>query len=177
MNKLFILLSLSLAFVFAANGQVAKMSSVYTNLKTDCKNAFKSVDDGQDMPLVCKGFGGYKVDVGYSAWAALISISKPKSDEEVISLGNHPINFTDSGAKLEWRLANGKPFAVILRIKKYNLDKAAANGDNPFTADNVIGEALIIKGLSGYSQIDFEVNAKEKNANAKAQKMADENFQ
>ncbi len=177
MTKLFMLLSLMLAFVFAANAQVTKMSSVYTNLKTDCKDAFKSVNEGQDMPLVCKGFGGYKVDVGYSAWASLISISKAKGDGEVVSLGNQAIDFTDYAPKLEWRLANGKPFAVILRIKKYNVESAAANGDNPFTANNVIGEVLIIKGLDGYSQIDFEVNAKDKNANAKAQKMADENFQ
>jgi hypothetical protein len=177
MNKFFILLTLTCAFVFTTNAQKVKMSSVYTNLKTECKNAFKSVNEGQDMPLVCKGFGGYKVNVGYSAWASSISISKRKSDDEVIGLASQAIDFTDYAPKLEWRLANGKPFAVILRIKKYNVDFAAANGDNPFMANNVIGEVLVIKGLAGYSQIDFEIDAKGKNANAKAQKMADENYQ
>jgi len=42
---------------------------------------------------------------------------------------------------VEWRLANGKPFAVIMRDYKY------AGDDLCSTSGKVIGESLIVKGL------------------------------
>jgi hypothetical protein len=46
-----------------------------------------------------------------------------------------------------------------------------------FYQSNKTGEKLLIRGLTGHSQIDFEVEGKQKDANLKAQKKADQNFQ
>lgn len=176
MNKLFILLSLMLVFVFAANAQVAKMSSVFTNLQTDCKAETKSV--GDEVPFICKAVGEYRVRIiPAGAWAETVEIVD-KQGETVASLGNVGYGYTNiNNRKLEWRMANGKPFAVIFRINTYDAEKALETGDNPYLAKYKTGEKLLIRGLTGYSQIDFEIDGKQKNANAMAQKKADENFQ
>ena len=66
-------------------------------------------------------------------------------------------------------MANGKPFAIIARINKY---------ENPgdYVNPKKIGQALIIIGLAGYVHIQFEIDASSKNANAEARKMADSNL-
>ena len=167
---------LSVAFAISANAQVAKMSSVFTNMSVDCKAESKVEAD--EVPLICKAVGGYRLRiVPAGAWAESLEIVDKKG-ETIASLGTHGYGFsTAKNKKLEWRMANGKPFAVILRINKYNSEKANEDGDNPFLAKYKIGEALMIKGLDGHSQIEFEIDGKEKNANVKAQKKADENFQ
>jgi hypothetical protein len=176
MNKLFILLSLSLGFVFTANAQVAKMSSVFTNLQTDCKAESKV--DADEVPFICKAVGGYRVRiVPAGAWAETVEIVDKKG-ETVASLGMVGYGYTAvKNRKIEWRMANGKPFAVIFRVNTYDSEKANETGDSPFLEKYKIGEKLLILGLAGYSQINFEIEGKQKDANLKAQKKADENFQ
>ncbi len=176
MRELLILLVLSIAFGFTANAQTATMSSVYTNMSVDCKAETKVEAD--EVPLICKAVGGYRLRiVPAGAWAESLEIVDNKGDQ-VASLGTHGYGFSSvKNKKLEWRMANGKPFAVILRVNKYNSEKANDDGDSPFLDKYKTGEKLMVRGLTGYSQIDFEVEGKDKNANVKAQKMADENFQ
>lgn len=175
--KNFILIVLFTLFcAFSANAQVAKMSSVYTNLKADCKAEVKVAAD--EVPFICKAVGGFRVRiVPAGAWAETIEIVD-KNNKTVASLGTHGYGYSTAPKRMvEWRMANGKPFAVIFRINEYDEAEASEEGDNPYTAKYKTGEKLIVRGLTGYSRIDFEVDAKEKNANVKAQKLADENFQ
>jgi hypothetical protein len=79
-----------------------------------------------------------------------------------------PINY-DQTHKIEWRLANGKPFAVIYRIDKSKSDQP----EEMWRPENKTGEFLVIKGLKGYEYIDFEIDAKTPQANLKAREMAD----
>ncbi len=176
MNKLFILLTLTLAFVFTANAQVAKMSSVFTNMQTDCKAESKVEAD--EVPFICKAVGGYRVRIiPAGAWAESVEIVDKKG-ETVSSLGMVGYGYTAvKNRKIEWRMANGKPFAVIFRVNTYDSEKANDDGESPFLAKYKTGEKLLIRGLTGYSQIDFEIDGKDKTANVKAQKKADENFQ
>jgi hypothetical protein len=156
--------------MMAKNGP--KFSSLYTDLNKDCKAAFKQVGEGQDMPLKCKGYGGYHIFINYSAWAS--SLSANGSGDNSITLAMQGLGYSDEkGRKIEWRLADGKPFAVILRISNYKI-KAGDDGDNPFQDKYKTGESLLVKGLKGYEQIDFEVDTKATpNANVKAREMAD----
>ncbi len=176
MRKLFILLTLTLGFVFTVNAQKAKMSSVYTNMQTDCKAESKSV--GDEVPFICKAVGGFRVRIiPAGAWAETVEIVNAKG-ETVASLGIVGYGYTAvKNRKIEWRMANGKPFAVILRVNTYDEAKANEVGDSPFLAKYKTGEKLLIRGLTGYSQIDFEIDGKDKSSNLKAQKKADENFQ
>lgn len=183
MSKYKMLAFVSLAFVcsvsLAARTAAPKnlpptFSSLYTNLNTECKNAFRSVGEGQDMPLRCKGYGGYSVYIYYSAWGSHIAIqSKSKSDDSP-AIASQGLDYSDQkGRKVEWRMADGKPFAVILRISNY---RENPDGDNPFQDKFKTGESLIVKGLKGYEQIDFTLDAKSPDANVKAREMADKAY-
>jgi len=155
------------------HGQAAKFSSLYTDLKTECKAAVKlkkgEALQGDDMPLRCKGYGGYEIRIDYSAASSNLRI-QPLGDksDRAISLGMQPLDY-DQKRKIEWRLANGKPFAVIYRVVKSKTEQP----EEMWRSENRAGEFLVIKGLKGYEQIDLELDATTPNANVKAREMAD----
>ena len=129
---------------------------------------------GEDMPLKCKGYGGYEINIGYSATSSQFSINRAgKPDEDVVTSTMQPIDY-DLKRKVEWRFANGKPFAVIYRIDLTKSDSSDPTG--MWSKENKTGEHLVIKGLKGFEHIDFEVDAKTADANVKARQMADAGY-
>ena len=154
-------------------------TSAYTDLNKDCEAAFKEeeVGEGQDMPLKCKGQCGYYISIGYSAWASHLGVQMEGDENYQLALVNEGIGYSDEpGRKVEWRMADGKPFAVIVRVSNYDEKKSEATGDNPYQAKYKTGESLVVKGLKGYERIDFKVDAKDPKANEKAREMADTNY-
>lgn len=146
-------------------------TSAYTDLNTQCKGDPK-VKEG-DIPQQCKGYGGYQIAISYSATASHITV-ETLDGQVTKSLATQAFAYDlQKGRKVEWRMADGKPFAIIMRITKYREDSSF---DNPFDVKLKNGEALIIKGLPGYDQIDAEVDAKTPDANAEARKLADAGF-
>ena len=145
-------------------------SSSYTPL-TKCgsgmprKEEREAEERGSDIPSVCKGPDGYNVDISYSACSSSFSVTK---GEENISLGMQSVGWKQKQA--EFRLANGKPFAVIIRMYDY------AGNQSCSTAGKITGESLVIKGLKGYEHIDETVNAGLPNANVKAREIADKGY-
>jgi hypothetical protein len=173
-----IILVLCSAAVFAQAGAkksaAPRFSSVYTNFDKDCRDAVpeSKVHPGTDVPGTCKGYGGYRVALDYSAMATSMVIVRGKNRDESISLGMMSLTAPEKGSKLEWRLANGNPFAVIFRMPKYG---EMGENSNPFA--NKIGETLIVKGLKGYEGIDLEVDVKTTpNPNEKARQLADSHY-
>jgi hypothetical protein len=145
-----------------------KFTSAYTDLKTQCKAAAKA-GEGHDTPLRCDGYGGYEVRIDFSAASSHFRV-QPAGDrsDEAIELAAQPVGY-DVKRKIEWRLADGKPFAIIFRVDK-------SKGTEPtemWWPANKTGEALMVKGLKGYERINTEVNAKDPNANEKAREVAD----
>ena len=69
----------------------------------------------------------------------------------------------------EWRLADGKPFALIIRMYEYG------GNDQCSTAGKITGESLVVKGLKGFEHIDETVKAGP-NANLKARELADKGY-
>ena len=122
------------------------------------------------MPLKCRGYGGYEINIGYSAASAQFSINRIGSDEDVVVSTMQPLDY-DLKRKVQWRFAKGKPFAVIYRIDLTKGDGTDAMG--MWSKENKTGESLVVKGLKGYEHIDFEIDAKTPNANVKAREMAD----
>lgn len=155
----------------AAKPAGPNFSSVYTDLDKECKNAFKDVGEGQDMPLRCKGYGGYQVHISYSAWATQVTL-ETRNENDSIPLVTEMLIYP-KGKKIEWRMADGKPYAVIMRISKYRENDS---GDNPYQEKYKTGDALVVKGLKGYERISFEVDAKLPNANARARELADQAY-
>ena len=147
-----------------------RFSSAYTNL-TKCgsgmtkKEEREAEKNGSDIPTRCKGYGGYDVYIYYSACASIFTLDK---GDENISLGMQTVNWTQK--TVEWRLANGKPFAVIMRVYDYA-------GDNLCESNGkTTGSSLIVKGLKGY-ELDETVDVKSTpNPNAKARELADKAY-
>ena len=154
----------------AATQAAPKFSSSYTPL-TKCgsgmtKKEEKAAEErGSDIPSLCKGPGGYNVDISYSACSSSFSVVK---GEENISLGMQSVDWKQKNA--EFRLADGKPFAVIIRMYDY------AGNDACATAGKIKGESLVVKGLKGFEHIDETINANTPNANAKAREIADQGY-
>ena len=149
-----------------------QFSSAYTDLNKECRNAVKKVGEGQDMPLRCKGYGGYYIYIYYSAFASHTA-AVTRDEQTSLPLATQSLGYSDEkGRKIEWRMAGGQPFAVILRVSLYK-EGAGDGGESPFQDKYKTGEALLVKGLKGYEHIDFEVDGKTPDANAKAREMAD----
>jgi hypothetical protein len=146
-----------------------RFSSVYSAL-TKCGSGMTRKEEreaekhGSDIPSVCKGFGGYKVDISYSACSSNFSLVK---GDENIPLGMQALNYSQK--TIEWRLANGKPFAVIMRVYEY------AGNDLCTTGGKVTKESLVIRGLKGF-EIKETVDAKTPDANLKARELADKAY-
>ena len=148
-----------------------KFSSEYTSL-TKCgsgmtkKEEQEAEKNGSDIPTRCKGPGGYDIYIYYSACASHFTAVK---GEESISLAMQTVNWKQK--TVEWRMANGKPFAVIMRVFEYG-------GTDLCTTDGkVIGESLLVMGLKGYEHIDEKVDVKATpNPNVKAREIADKGY-
>jgi hypothetical protein len=161
-------LSLLVGNIYPQTGaKTVKFSSLYSNLDKDCK-AIGGKDE--DQASDCRGIGGYRIFI--SPTAALLFISANAPDKKTsISLVSQDFDFDQQKRKVEWRIANGKPFAVIMRVNKY--DDVA---DNIHYLGKKTGEELIVKGLKGFEQIDFTVDAKTPNSNQKARDLADQGY-
>lgn len=143
-----------------------KFSSAFTSFKKDCKDKFSDIEEGQDMPMICNGPDKYKIEINYSACCEYIQIAS--NNNFLFNLPSQIISTVDNRV-LEWRLANGKPFAIILRIDKYN-------GDIALDAKKV-REVLLVKGLSEFSEINYETDIKGKsNPNQEARSLADRSY-
>lgn len=153
-----------------------KFSSVYTDLKTQCRSALTKKEEreaearGEDIPMVCKGYGGYEISLASHGTMTQFQVQTKKGKEvtpvvqETLYIGD-PI-YT---RKVEWRLADGVPFAVIFR-RDVNDEP-----DDP-AMKKKIGEVLRVVGLKD-EKIDFEVDVKKsQNPNEEARRLADDAY-
>ena len=156
------------------NATATVFRSLYTNMKSDCRllPEPKGADSGGDPAGVCKGYGGYRIFISHSAWSAQFSVQSLKNRAESIDIGNDYGSYGSRGEKIEWRTANGIPFAVIMRLGKY---KDRADGENPYTTANRTGSVLVVKGLKGWEHINFTVEGGAGD-NLKARALADSNY-
>lgn len=147
-------------------------SSLYTDLRTQCRTPSGQRRDGGHVSTYCTGYGGYQIHMFDSATTMEInieSIDKQKS----VHLASQSLSFNRDNMKVEWRMKDGKPFAVIMRVYSYQL-----GNDGMIKYPEIrTGEFLAIKGLPGFEHIDYSVNIRtESNANEKAHQMADEAY-
>ncbi len=133
-----------------------KFSSAYTDTTKQC--------EGAEPTFTCKGYGNYRIVMGVGGVFADARVESTKSDYSLPIAGRQSVGWNP---KIEWRMADGKPFAVILRV-----DVNDENAEIP----KKIGELLIVKGLQGFENIDTSVDAKTPQANEKARKIADDGY-
>lgn len=166
-TKLITIAVLIFAFAAAVSAQKKPVfTSAYTSLGTGCK-VLKG-GDGQDDAKLCPGVGGYQIRIYSSATMTHLNAEKKGSDEST-PLVNVGLDWNESKVKLEWRLANGKPFAVIIRVPKY----ADRDGES---VGKKFGEELFISGLADHEFLSESVDVKTRNANVKARAVADKAY-
>lgn len=172
MRRKIIVLVAAVFFCFSAVDVFAQkitFTSGYTNLNKACKTLRGG--DGQDDASLCKGLGGYQIRIYSSAAATHLVVEKPNTDIS-IPMGTVSLAFNQTKTNVEWRMANGRVFALIIRLPKYGETTDA----DPYIGKQV-GEELVVVGLSGYEEtISGEVDAKTPNANVKAREIADNAF-
>ncbi|HKS42325.1 MAG TPA: hypothetical protein VJX74_17025 [Blastocatellia bacterium] len=154
-----------------------RFTSEYTDLTNGkgCQSdsAAGKKSEGSDSPLVCRGPGGYQVYIGYAAVGAYASV-RTASNSFTTQLAAQSADFNE-GRKIEWRLADGRPFAVIMRVIKYR--EKVDDPTEAFSEKNKISEVLIVRGLKGQEHIRFDVDPrKTDSANEEARKLADAGF-
>jgi hypothetical protein len=162
-----ILITLLLMLSMSGMGQQqpkVPFSSVYTNLNKDCQ--FSDAAEGQDPVGTCKGYGGYQLGIYFSAMSANLHAYRGEDSISLNSGFRMPLDYDEQlGRKIEWRLHNGVPFAVIFRLDEYQFD-----GIQKFTRT---GTLLHIVGLLGFEQLRQHINALTPKANLQAQALAD----
>jgi hypothetical protein len=105
---------------FCQAAQAGDISSAYTDLdsKKDCVTYAQAAEgDGDWADLVCSGYRGYPVLIGYDDARESVYYGFPSDD--MTSLWESFTAFNGSGPKVEWRIeTNGDvaiPFAAIHR--------------------------------------------------------------
>lgn len=146
--------------------QNAYFSSKYTNLDSDCTS--EGGEEGGHVLTTCNNVSGYYISYFDSAANLHFSV-QTFGDEDHVNLASQPLSYETKNRKIEWRLANGRPFAVIMRINTFE------TGDDGIPG-KITGEYLIVKGIGKFGKIDFEVDAKTSNANEEARKLADNGY-
>lgn len=147
-------------------------TSKYTNLKTQCETQKDQGNEGGHVSTYCEGYGNYRIHIFDTAKSLEITVQS-KDENKSVAIASQSLSFDTNNKQIEWRFKDGKPFAVIMRADQYRLGN---DGLIRYPAQKT-GEFLIIKGLPGFEQIDYKVNARTtRNENEEARKMADEGF-
>ena len=144
----------------AADARTPVFTSEYTDLAKDCRWAFdqNTLTEGQDNALRCRGASNYRLFIYFSAESAVMSVEN--AQETLVFESGLTLSDYQRG-KVEWRIADGRPFAIIARIK--NSDKRV--------------EMLEIRGIDSYRAIRGSVAvAGNKRANAEARTLAEQAY-
>ena len=152
----------------SAQQRATRFTSVYTSLGAGCK--ILRGQGGTDDAKLCGGPGGYQVRVYSSAMTTEIAAELKGSDGN-FHVASASLAFNESRSRVEWRLANGKPFALIMRVPTY-ADRT--DGEGGFGKQT--GDALAVVGLKGYESLTTSIDARTPGANVRAREAADKGY-
>lgn len=160
MSKNLLLVSLVLIFsifTFAQN------KSVYTDLAEN-KCQTESVNQGMPGNYVgkCAGVGGYNLEVYLDDERNSLGVVLPNKQIVGLDFWNYFSNFSELGAKAEWRIKGNTPVALIVRLN------VSDRGD-----DGKRTSYLIVSKITKTSACVTDIVKPGKNQNATAQKLAD----
>ncbi len=96
------------------------IQSVYTDLNLDDCEVLQTFEEGGGVELRCPGYKNIPLFVSEGDLRFDIDVGVPNDQWTSQSA------FNTLGEKVEWRLRNGRPFAVIIR---YHLDHGSGTGE------------------------------------------------
>ena len=150
--------------------QTKKTASVYTDLANEkCRTIESNADEGGSYKGVCKGVGGYKLEVLEGDLRQTINIIAPNRKKYQLQLWNKVSSgFSAVGDKAEWRVVRAgktvKPTALIFR---FNVS------DNPAKSEENTSYLVVVK-ITKQTACVTDVVKPSANANVEARRLADE---
>lgn len=159
--KNFALMVLLLA---AANAAYAEKSSAYTSLE-DCQEVTGTAlnDDGYDYVARCHSLSGYATLVAEHDMHIGLIVAKPGQRQTFLMPATGSMQLYNPGKKLEWRIHDGKPVALIVRFRMAY----------PDAIEGKWREVLTVARLGQNPCVVADVPANQPNANVKARQVAD----
>ncbi|MEL7272039.1 MAG: hypothetical protein AAGK33_01255 [Pseudomonadota bacterium] len=141
-------------------------TSVYTTLSgpdgglLNCEtlSAAKADGEGEWAYLRCPGVGGVDLYIDYADARDTIRVGKDGKGTPFLP------PFTGLGAKAEWRMAGGKPYAMIVRLTLGGIEEYKGQWLTVHHVNATTGQGCLV----GY--VDARAN---KNANVLARELAD----
>ncbi len=147
---------------FEMDNADVKFTSSFSNFTTDCKLVDEEGAGRNECTTPVS-----KIYVSSNPVLSNISMGDDFMDAKTLFSQSFDSDFQKQ--KIEWRLADEEPFAVIIHLYDYNLHDAGQ------TAKNTGLEYFAVKGLGGYSFIDFQIPiVGNPNAAEEARQQADE---
>ncbi len=144
----------------------AAVSPVYKISSKNCKNLDGEGSEGEDFLRRCKGYGDYSlVAYGFDYHVNYrVELNAPNDDFSVVLF---PLE-TGEAAKyvradlydikladqIEWRLNNGKPYAIIVRAEFYKNTGSRKTFANP---KNKVAEFVFVRGLKGCEDLKVDL--------------------
>ncbi|MCH8330678.1 MAG: hypothetical protein IH946_04745 [Bacteroidetes bacterium] len=152
----------------------AVFSSEYSDFSDEFCVGFDSPEPGSDGWEECKGKGNYKIHIYYDHYGDRIAHVLDIDGEFMTDLVASDCGMRQNyGEKLEWRFADGEPFACIIRVHCFDQEEKE-KGELEFYNLN---EYLLVRGLQGYVYINTDVDVKKNpNANEVARSIADKGY-
>lgn len=151
-----LLAAMSLVLIAATAGQPVRISSAYTKLDIDQCVRVDVVEEPASASWRCSGFKKIPLFVQNGDDRYDVDAGREDNDELWANTFDYP------GETIEWRLSDGKPFAIIYRL-------TGANPDVPRTSRLVV-ETI---GTSSHGCRVADIDARTKNANEEARRAAD----
>jgi hypothetical protein len=164
----FAVLPVSLALA-AGTAPAPKFSSTYSDANQCEWNAMseEAENNGSDGSQDCPVLAPYYIHEYYSAESTIRALHSRKDPEFRILLAPEAeCPLPSHGARIEWRLANGVPFALIYRVA---CTASLADGGKR------LGEYLLVRGLKDGFSADVDVKAAPK-PNLRARALADSHW-
>lgn len=134
-------------------------SPVYAVNSKLCRNdSAGNIGDGDEFQKVCKGFGGYELVLSGFDYRVKHEIRSrnfsvmlfPLPAGEASEYERADLYDLRLGEKIEWRLENGKPYAIIVRAAFYRNTGSAKTFANP---KNKVAEFVFVRGLKGFEDL------------------------
>jgi hypothetical protein len=141
----------------AADAQSAQITSAYTKLDLDKCARIDRGEEPQSATWRCRGYAGVPLFVQNGDERYDVDAGREDADELWADGFDYP------GATVEWRLARGKPFAIIYRL-------------NPANPEASKWSRLMVEtiGRAKPGCRVASIDARGKNANAEARRAADQ---
>ncbi|MEP6902335.1 MAG: hypothetical protein ABJA66_11330 [Actinomycetota bacterium] len=155
-------------FSSAAFGQTKKPESIYTSLSDKECQTIKQTDEGESYRGICKGVGGYKLELLEGDLRQTINIIAPNKKNYKLDLWTIVAGgFSAFGEKAEWRVTrSGQTITPIALIMRFNVS------ENPEDSSKTTSYLVVAK-ITKTSACVTDVVKPMANQNIKAQQLAD----